>query len=239
MHYWPIIESDQSRADVFLDEYRKFSADDKVPNLMILTLTNDHGSGLDPNFPTIASMGADNDLAFGRVVDAVSHSPQWKDTCIFMIEDDGQALPDHVDGHRTAMEVVSPYVRRKIVDSTFYTTVSLLRSIELMLGLDPMNQFDANTPPITGCFQDIPDLTPYEHCANKRPLDERNTAYAQLDLQGKRLYVLSKSLNWQHMDLANPAALSRIHWYSLTQGSPYPEQYAVGAGSDDQDHDND
>jgi hypothetical protein len=226
MHYWPIIESDQHRADVFLGEYNEMSKADKVPNLMILTLTNDHGSGLDPKFPTIASMMADNDLAFGRVVDAVTHSPQWKDTCIFMIEDDGQALPDHVDGHRTAFTVISPYTKRHYVDSTFYTTVSLLRSIELMLGLDPMNAFDAATPPVVGCFQNDPDYKPYVHCLNKRPLDERNRPYTMLDGAGKAMYRLSMSLDWKHLDAPDPAYLSRVHWYSLTNGAPYPERYA-------------
>jgi len=227
MHYWPIIQSDQSRADVFLNEYKKFSAENKVPDLMFLTLTNDHGSGLDPNFPVIGSMMADNDLAFGRVVDALTHSPQWKDTCICMIEDDGQALPDHVDGHRTAFTVISPYVKRKFVDSSFYTTVSMVRSIELMLGLDPMNQFDAHTPPIIDCFQNKPDYTPYTHCLNKRPLDEPNKPLAMLDPQGQALFKLSKSLDWSHLDGPNPAALSQVHWYSLTQGRPFPQKYAV------------
>ena len=237
MHYWPIIESDQSRADIFLSEYRKFSAEDKVPSLMMLTLTNDHGSGMDPNFPTIASMMADNDLAFGRVVDAVSHSPQWKDTAIFMIEDDGQALPDHVDGHRTAFTVISPYTKRKYVDSTFYSTVSLLRSIELMLGIPPMNQFDANTPPVIGAFQNEPDLTPYDHCLNKRPLDEPNKPYAMLGEEGKKYFLLSKSLDWSHLDAPNPALLSRVHWYSLTHGRAYPERYAMDPAAFQRDKD--
>lgn len=222
MHYWPIIESDQHRADVFLKEYKKFSEQDNVPSLMILTLTNDHGSGLDPDFPTYPAMAADNDLAFGRVIDAVSHSPQWKDTCIFMIEDDGQALPDHVDGHRTAFSIVSPYLRRHTVNSSFITTVSLLRSIEAMLGLDPMHSIDAATAPITSCFSNTADFTPYNHTPNKRPLDERNPPLKALSPQGQQLAKLSKSLDWSHLDAPDPAKLSRIHWFSATGGRPYP-----------------
>jgi YVTN family beta-propeller protein len=227
LHYWPIIESDQHRADVFLREYAEFSKRDQVPDLMILTLTNDHGSGLDPDFPTIAAMGADNDLAFGRVVEAISKSPQWKDTAIFMIEDDGQALPDHVDGHRTAYQVISPYSRRHTVDHTLYTTVDMLKSIEMMLGIDPMNRFDALARPITTCFQNTPDLTPYEHTPNKTPLDERQPKFSSLSAEGKRLFLASKRLDWSHLDGPDPAVLSRVYWYSLTKGRPYPEIYAM------------
>lgn len=172
-------------------------------------------------------MMADNDLAFGRVVDAVSHSKEWKDTCIFMIEDDGQALPDHVDGHRTAFSVISPYTKRRFVDSSFYCTVSLLRSIELMLGLNTMNAFDAHTAPAMACFQNQPDLTPYDHCPNKRPLDERNKPYDRLDAKGQAMYRLSASLNWKHLDAPDPAKLSLVHWYSLTGGRRYPNWYVI------------
>ena len=232
MHYWPIIQSDQSRADVFLKEYAEFSRRDQVPNLMILTLTNDHGSGMDPKFPTIAAMGADNDLAFGRVVDAISKSPQWKDTAIFVIEDDGQALPDHVDGHRTPYYVISPYVRRKSVDHNFYTTVSMLKSIELMLGLDPMNRFDWAAEPIIAPFMNKPDLTPYDHCPNKTPLDQRNPSPSQLSAEGRQFYAVSKSLDWTHLDGQDPKKLSRVAWFSLTGGRPYPSQYAPTEDAD-------
>lgn len=227
MHYWPIIESDQHRADIFLKEYEQYSRTDTVPDLMVLTLTNDHGSGMDPAFPTIASMGADNDLAYGRVVEAISKSPQWKNTAIFMIEDDGQALPDHVDGHRTAYQVITPYNRRHTVDHTLYTTVDMLRSIEMMLGLPPMNRFDALSHPITTCFQNKLDLTPYEHCPNIQPLDERQPKLSSLNAEGRRLFAASKKLDWSHLDGPDPAVLSRVYWYSLTKGRRFPEQYAI------------
>jgi DNA-binding beta-propeller fold protein YncE len=235
MHYWPIIQSDMSRADVFLREYAEFSRKDQVPNLMILTLTNDHGSGMDPKFPTVASMGADNDLAFGRVVEAISKSPQWKDTAIFVIEDDGQALPDHVDGHRTPYFVISPYVRRGTVDHNFYTTVDMIKSIEMMLGLEPMNRFDWLARPITTCFQATPDLRPYLHCPNNQPLDERNAPMAKLSPVGQRFLKTSLSLDWTHLDGPDPEKLSRINWYSLTQGRPFPDQYAIKRDPNDAD----
>ena len=234
LHYWPIIQSDQSRADVFLREYDEFSKKDQVPNLMILTLTNDHGSGMDPNFPTPAAMAADNDLALGRVVEAVSKSPQWKNTAIFVIEDDGQALPDHVDGHRTPYFVISPYNRRRTVDHNLYTTVDMIKSMEVMLGIEPMNRFDWLARPITTCFQPQPDLSPYEHCPNIQALDERNAPMAKLDKVGQEFLRTSLSLDWSHIDGPDPEKLSRINWYTMTKGKPYPEQFAVRKDRDDE-----
>lgn len=232
LHYWPIIESDNHRADVFLKEYSEFSKKDQVPDLMMLTLTNDHGSGMDPKFPTYPAMAADNDLALGRVVDAVSHSPQWKDTCIFVIEDDGQALPDHVDGHRTVYQVVSPWVKRKGLDSTLYTTVDMIKSIEMMLGLDPMNRFDWLARPITTCWLSKPDLTPYTHCENNQRLDEPNPGREGLDTLGKAMYDLSASLDWSHLDAPDPDKWSRVNWYAVTKGRPFPEQHAMARDAD-------
>ena len=174
VHYWPLFQSDQHRADVFIREYEEFSRQDAVPDLMILSLPCDHTEGVNPKYPTPRAMMADNDLALGRVVEAVSKSPQWKETCIFVIEDDAQSGPDHVDGHRTVFMVISPYTKRKFVDSAFYAQTSMIRSMELILGLDPMNRFDALADPITTCFNETPDLTPYRAVANKIPLDERN-----------------------------------------------------------------
>ena len=108
-------------------------------------------------------MVADNDLALGRVVEAVSKSKFWKDTAIFVIEDDAQNGPDHVDAHRTVALVISPYTKRSYVDSTMYSTSSMLRTMELILGLKPMSQFDAAARPMYDVFQAKPDLTPYEH----------------------------------------------------------------------------
>src|SRR5262249_44496287 len=99
--YWPLLQSDQARADLFVEEYGRLSREDRIPNLMVMSLPCDHSEGLDPKYPRPRSMMADNDLALGRVVEAVSKSPQWKETCIFVIEDDAQSGPDHVDGHRT------------------------------------------------------------------------------------------------------------------------------------------
>ncbi len=174
VHYWPLIQSDQSRADEFIKEYGNYSKANQVPDLMVFSLPCDHTEGENPDYPAPKSMMADNDLALGRVVEAVSHSPQWKDTCIFVIEDDAQSGPDHVDGHRTSYLVLSPYNRRHTVDSNLYTTTNMIRSIEQMLGLDPMNRFDSLARPIDSCFTDQPDLTPYTAKPSNIPLDLPN-----------------------------------------------------------------
>src|SRR6185295_17656437 len=118
---------------------------------------------------------ADNDLAFGQIVEALSQSPFWKDTCIFAIEDDPQDGWDHVSGYRTTACVISPYPKRRAVVSTQYNQTSLLRTMELMLGLPPMNQLDASATPMSDCFTDKPNFTPFTAVTNNVPLDEMNS----------------------------------------------------------------
>ncbi|MFO0959430.1 MAG: bifunctional YncE family protein/alkaline phosphatase family protein [Isosphaeraceae bacterium] len=223
--YWPLWQSDQQRADLFIQEYEEFSKADKVPNLMILSLPCDHGEGTNPKYPTPRAMMADNDLALGRIVEAISNSPQWSKTCIFVIEDDAQAGPDHVDGHRTVFMAISPYTKRKFVDSSFYTTIGMVRSIELMLGLDPMNRFDDLAEPLAACFSDTPDLTPYTKVANNVPLDERNPSGNKLSAADRFWLEKTLALDWSHLDAPDPYWLNRINWYSIHKGKrPYPSR---------------
>jgi len=164
-----------------------------------------------------------NDLALGRVVEAVTASPQWKETCILVIEDDAQSGPDHVDGHRTAFMVISPYNKRKYVDSTFYAQPSMVRSIEMILDLDPMNRFDALADPITTCFTDTLDLTPYHAVPSNIPLDERNPAGTAMNRDDRFWLEKTRELDWSHIDAPDPYWLNRIIWYSIPKGaSPYP-----------------
>ncbi|MBI1191321.1 MAG: hypothetical protein GC200_11655 [Tepidisphaera sp.] len=243
VHYWPLIQSDQSRADVFIEDFNKGVANGTLPDLMILSLPSDHGEGMNPEYPTIRSMQADNDLAFGRVVEAVTKSAAWKDTIIFCIEDDGQASPDHVDGHRVPFFVISPYNKRHITDSHQYTTAGMLRSIELILGLDPMCRFDAMATPITTCFQDTPDLTPYEHTPNNVPLGERNPPRKAQSAEYQKWAEISDSLNWNTIDGADPYWYQRVQWFCATEGKqPFPDNMpgaptAPRNGGDDGDDD--
>ena len=223
--YWPLWQSDQDRADKFISEYEQMSREKRVPNLMILSLPSDHGEGANPKYPTPRAMMADNDLALGRIVEAVSKSPEWAKSCIMVIEDDAQAGPDHVDGHRSVYMAISPYTRRGYVDSTFQTTVSMIRSMEMMLGLPPMNRFDAMAFPMEACFTNQADLRPYTKVMNNIELDERNPGSG-----GKKLTALDKywekktsELDWSHLDAADPYWLNRINWYTFHGDSkPYP-----------------
>ncbi len=220
--YWPLLQSDQVRADLFVDEYRKMSAAGKVPNLMVLSLPSDHTEGLSSEYPKPKSMVADNDLALGRIVDAISHSKEWAKTAIFVIEDDAQAGPDHIDGHRSVYMVVSPWTRRGFVDSTFYTTVTMLRTIEKMLGLDPMTRMDASTPPMLRCFADKPDNRPFSHVPNRIRLDDMNVPASALAPSERVWYERSAKLDWSGIDRADFNELNQILWHHLHPGEPWP-----------------
>src|SRR5205807_145993 len=153
--------SDQKRADRFIAELKRFETEGEMPRLQIVRLPNDHTYGAMPDKHTPTALVADNDLALGQFVSAVSHSKFWPQTAIFVVEDDAQNGPDHIDAHRTIAYVISPYVKRSSVDSTMYSTSSMLRTMELILGLKPMSQFDAAAMPMFHSFQPQPDLRPY------------------------------------------------------------------------------
>jgi hypothetical protein len=142
---YPAAESrvpDQYRADIFLKEFAEFEKNGNLPNLNLLLLYDDHTEGTSPGFPTPRAQVADNDLALGRIVEAISRSRYWKESAIFVTEDDSQDGLDHVDGHRTVGLAISPYTRHGSVDSHFYTIVNMFRTIEQILGLPPTTQYD-------------------------------------------------------------------------------------------------
>jgi hypothetical protein len=153
-------------------------------------------------------MVADNDLALGRVVDAVSHSKFWKEIAIFVIEDDAQNGPDHVDAHRTVALAISPFIRRGSVDHTMYDTASMLRTIELILGLYPMSQYDAAAYPMVNCFTDKADYTPYNALIPSFPLDEKNSPSAY----GGRECL---AMNFGREDATPEIRLNEIIWKSI------------------------
>ena len=145
-----------------------------MPRLQIVRLGNDHTSGTASNkYTPIAAVG-DNDLALGMFVEAVSQSKFWRETAIFVVEDDAQNGSDHVDAHRTIAFAISPYVKRRSVDSTMYSTSSMLRTMELILGLKPMSQFDAAAIPMFNSFTSKPDFTPYKLRPAQVDLSARN-----------------------------------------------------------------
>jgi hypothetical protein len=160
-------------------------------------------------------MVADNDLALGRIVEAVSKSKFWPDTCIFIVEDDPQNGFDHVDAHRTVALVVSPYTKRKHVDHTCYNQTGMVKTIELMLGLPPMTQLDLSATPTRNCFTDRPDLTPYNCVPNEIPLDEMNKPLDALKGAALDWARESLKLNLEEGDKADEETLNRILWFSV------------------------
>jgi sugar lactone lactonase YvrE len=207
---------DQKRADRFIAELQRFEKEGGMPRLSILRLPNDHTSGTRPGKPTPTAYVADNDLALGRVVEAVSKSKFWKETAIFVLEDDAQNGPDHVDAHRSIAQVISPYTKRRHVDSTMYSTSSMLRTMELILGLKPMSQFDAAARPMVHSFQEKPDLTPYEHVPAQVDLTETNKETAW----GAKL---SEGFDLTKEDAADDLLLNEVIWRSVKgPDSPMP-----------------
>jgi DNA-binding beta-propeller fold protein YncE len=225
--YFPLVMPDVYRAELFLEEFREFEKKGAPPSLMIMSLPCDHTQGTRPDFPTPRAMVADNDLALGRIVEAVSRSRFWPQTCILVVEDDPQNGFDHVDGHRTVALAVSPYTRRRFVDHTRYNQTGMVKTIELMLGLPPMNQLDLSATALRNCFQDTPDLTPYRCLPNRVALDDMNPPLQSL--RGKARYWAEKSLalNLDEGDKADEDTLNRILWHAVRgYNTPYPEQFA-------------
>ncbi len=166
--------TDQARADIWQKEFRQFEANGNLPRLSIIRLPRDHTSGARAGRVSPVSMVADNDLALGRIVEAISRSRFWKESAIFVLEDDAQNGPDHVDAHRSVLLVISPFIRRTAVDSTLYTTCGVLRTMELILGLPPMTQLDAAATPLYNAFQATADLTAFTAEKARVPLDRLN-----------------------------------------------------------------
>jgi hypothetical protein len=221
---WALSIPDMFRAGQFIKELHQFEQAGEFPNLTLICLPNDHTMGTKAGFPTPSAMAADNDLAFGRIVEAVSHSRFWKDTCIFSIEDDPQAGWDHVSGYRTTCYLASPYARRGTTISTQYNQTSVLRTLELMLGLPPMNQMDATATPMTACFTDAADCTPFTASTNNIPLDQLNPAPKRVSdpLLRKDAYV-SARLPVAKPDQCPEDTLNRILWHAVKGSkSPYP-----------------
>jgi DNA-binding beta-propeller fold protein YncE len=217
-HYrgWDLDYTDVQRAGRFRAELHRFEAAGDMPRLQILRLPNDHTAATNPGSRTPLAMVADNDLALGQLVDAVSHSKFWPQTAIFVVEDDAQNGPDHVDAHRTEALVISPYARRGVVDSTPYTTCSMLHAIERILDLAPMSQFDASALPMRASFAGQPDLTPYVARPATVDLDEQNSVKAPLA-------ELSRQFDFSKEDAADEQALSHAVWSAMRgAGSPMP-----------------
>jgi YVTN family beta-propeller protein len=219
---FPLTTPDVYRAKLFLDELNEYERKGEFPNLVYLFLPCDHTNGTSPNVPTPRAMVADNDLALGMVVEAVSKSKFWPKTCIVVTEDDPQNGFDHVDGHRTVGLVISPYTKRKAVDSTCYNQTGMVKTIELMLGLPPMTQLDLSATPMRNCFTDKPDPTPYVCVKNNIALDEMNKPVEKLNGKAKEFAIKSMALDFDEEDKADEDTLNRILWFAMRGDVPYP-----------------
>jgi YVTN family beta-propeller protein len=214
---------DTDNAAEFLREFDEFernydspNAAKRLPNFMVMSLPEDHTAGTTPGRNTPIAMVANNDYAVGMIVDRISHSRYWPETAIFIIEDDAQDGADHVDARRTTAYVISPYIKRRTVDSTLYTTSSMLRTMELLLGLPPMSQYDAAAHPMYAAFGDRPDLAPFVHVKPQVDVNEKNTLRAY----GARR---SMKMDFRDVDEAPMAELNEILWKSIKGAdSPVP-----------------
>jgi YVTN family beta-propeller protein len=231
---WDLDVPDVFRAAQFIKSLKQFEAADNLPNLIILWLPNDHTSATKAGSPTPAAQVADNDLALGQIVEAVSRSKFWTNTCIFAVEDDPQNGWDHVSGYRTTAYVISPYTKRNAVVSTQYNQTSLLRTIELILRLPPMNQMDATATPMFDCFTNTPDFTAFAAVTNNVPLDEMNPEPKKIsDATLRKDAEVSAKLPLEKEDQSPEDLFNRILWRAA-KGSqaPYPA-WAVKVVDDD------
>jgi hypothetical protein len=206
---------DVKRAQTFLDDLAQFEKADKMPALLIMRMGNDHTNGTAAGKLAPLSMFADNDYALGMIVEGLSRSKFWKSTAIFVLEDDAQNGPDHIDSHRSPAFVISPYTRRGIVDSTMYNTASMLRTMELILHMRPMTHYDAGARPMLGSFAKEPVLTPYSAEKPRISLEEHNP-------QNSTTAARSARLDFQEADLNDDDEMNDILWLALKGTDPPP-----------------
>ncbi len=205
---------DVEREQVFAEELKQWEAAGKMPALTMMRLGNDHTSGVAAGKVSPLAAAADNDLAVGRLVEAVSKSRFWATTAVFILEDDAQNGPDHVDSHRSPAYVISPYTRGRGVDSSMYNTTSMLRTMELILGLRPMTVFDASARPMWNAFSNKADTRPFDCVAARHPLDERNPKKETADARRSREFDLEEA------DRIDDNEMNAILWRAVKNGEP-------------------
>jgi len=205
---------DVDRAKVFLRDLQEFEKSGSMPKLLLLRIGNDHTSGTAAGKIAPLAAMADNDAALGMIVEGVSKSKFWPQTAIFVLEDDAQNGPDHVDSHRSPAYVISPYTRRNgFIDSSMYNTTSMLRTMELILGMRPMTVFDAGARPMWAAFTAKPDTRPYTAEAARIPLDDRNPAVSATAARSARL-------NFSEADEIDDDELNDILWRAIRNSEP-------------------
>jgi YVTN family beta-propeller protein len=207
---------DTENASVFIEEYDSLSTANQMPRFIMMSLGEDHTTGTRPGGFTPQACVASNDLALGQIVEHVSKGPHWAETAIFVIEDDAQNGPDHIDAHRTVGFVISPYTKRKFIDSTQYSTVSMIRTMELILGLPPLSQYDAAARPMFNSFTDKADLTPYTLASPEIDLNAVNSSTAYGAMR-------SMDMDFSEYDQIDDFELNEILWKSIMgEDAPIP-----------------
>jgi YVTN family beta-propeller protein len=215
---------DQYRAAMFGNDFAALEKSNSLPALNLMWVMSDHTAGTGAGGITPRAYVADNDLALGRIVDTISHSKDWKSSAIFVIEDDSQNGVDHVDGHRNPTLVISPYAKRGAVVHSYYSQVNVVRTIEQILGLPPMNQQDLTAEPMYDAFTNTPDFRPYTALPNQVSLTETNPAVTASTSAEKAAWAQwSAKQNWSTEDMVNMAQGNRDVWYSSNNFTkPFP-----------------
>ena len=221
---------DAIRAEEYLRELAVREKSGQMPNLNILTLSNNHTNGTNPKSPTPRAMVAANDLALGRIVEGISKSRFWAKSLILVVEDDAQDGVDHVDGHRTVALAIGPFIRRGVVDSTNYNHLSMVRTIQDIFRIQPRTRFAKAARPMTSVFTASVDTAAYEHLTPKVRMDEMNPPLKAL--KGRQLWAARESMaiDWTQPDEAPQDVLNRILWWdSKGYDTPYPTVRGVPA----------
>jgi hypothetical protein len=235
---------DVVRARIFLRHLKAWNDAGNMPSLTLMLLPSDHTAGTTPTDCTPKACVADNDLALGQIVEGLSHSKFWPSMAIFVVEDDAQGGVDHVDGHRTVALAISPYIRRGSIDSTMYSHPSIIKTIEIMLGLKNLSLFDLIANDMRNSFTAKPDFTPYTAVTPKQSLFEVNPSAHSLSGQARKDAIASARMNWTVPDAAPAKQLLDILWRNAKgYGQPVPTQRSAAflpyapPGSDDDDDD--
>jgi hypothetical protein len=227
---WTQDVPDVMKADVVLEHLKEWEAAKQMPHLTLIILPNDHTQGTSAGWCTPSACVADNDLALGKLVDGLSHSSFWKKMAILVVEDDAQNGVDHIDGHRTVALVASPYARRGVIDSTFYSQPSMVKTIELMLGLPALSIFDLVATDMRRSFigpTEAPDFTPYTVRTPTQSVHETNVRTSEITgpnaTARKAAAVASARMNFSEPDAAPTEKLNRILWGAVKGWKvPYP-----------------
>jgi DNA-binding beta-propeller fold protein YncE len=222
---FPPFDMNVADVDRFAEWKREFDAFERagtLPQLEIVRLPRDHTSGTRAGKPTPQAMVADNDLAVGKLAEAVSHSPDWASTAIFAIEDDAQNGPDHVDEQRSTLYVISPYAAGGVQHAR-YTQASVLRTMELLLGLPPLTPYDAGAAPLTAAFRATPDLRPFDALPASTNVDAKNAASAYRAADSARMDFAGE-------DRVDDATLNDVLWHAVKGARATPPPYGAFAG---------